>query len=66
MAVICVERKRDYTVMSNHHLKNEALSLRAKGLLSMILSLPDNWSLQSILSAISSGAAMGASLTPNM
>lgn len=43
MAVIRVERKRDYTVMSNHHLKNEALSLRAKGLLSMILSLPDNW-----------------------
>ncbi|MDL2234607.1 helix-turn-helix domain-containing protein [Christensenellaceae bacterium OttesenSCG-928-L17] len=43
MAVIRVERKRDYTVMSNHHLKNEGLSLRAKGLLSMILSLPDNW-----------------------
>lgn len=43
MAVIRVERKRDYTVMSNHHLKNEGLSLRAKGLLSMILSLPDSW-----------------------
>jgi hypothetical protein len=43
MAVFRVERTRDYTVMSNHHLKNRALSLKAKGLLSMMLSLPDNW-----------------------
>jgi hypothetical protein len=34
MAVFRVERTRDYTVMSNHHLKNRALSLKAKGLLS--------------------------------
>ena len=43
MAVFRVERTRDYTVMSNHHLKSRALSLKAKGLLSMMLSLPDDW-----------------------
>lgn len=43
MAVFRVERTRDYTVMSNHHLKNAELSLKAKGLLSTILSLPENW-----------------------
>ena len=43
MAVFRVERTRDYTVMSNHHLKNRELSLKAKGLLSMMLSLPDEW-----------------------
>ena len=43
MAVFRVERTRDYTVMSNHHLKNRTLTLKAKGLLSMMLSLPDDW-----------------------
>ena len=43
MAVFRIERTRDYTVMSNHHLKDSALSLKAKGLLSMMLSLPDEW-----------------------
>ena len=43
MAVYRVERTRDYTVMSNHHLKDTALSLKAKGLLSMFLSFPDDW-----------------------
>lgn len=43
MAVFRIERTRDYTVMSNHHLRNGALSLKAKGLLSMMLSLPDDW-----------------------
>ena len=43
MAVFRVERTRDYTVMSNHHLKNKELSLKAKGLLSQMLSLPENW-----------------------
>ena len=38
MAVFRIERTRDYTVMSNHHLRNEKLSLKAKGLLSMMLS----------------------------
>ena len=43
MAVYRVERTRDYTVMSNHHLKDPGLSLKAKGLLAIMLSLPDNW-----------------------
>lgn len=43
MAVFRVERTRDYTVMSNHHLKDKQLSLKAKGLLSQMLSLPENW-----------------------
>ena len=43
MAVFRIERTRDYTVMSNHHLRNGNLSLKAKGLLSMMLSLPDDW-----------------------
>lgn len=43
MAVFRVERNRDYTVMSNHHLRNRDLTLKAKGLLSQMLSLPDNW-----------------------
>ena len=43
MAVFRVERTRDYTVMCNHHLKDSSLSLKAKGLLSMMLSLPDEW-----------------------
>ena len=42
MEVFRVERTRDYTVMSNHHLKNRDLSLKAKGLLSMMLSLSDD------------------------
>ncbi len=43
MAVFRVKKTRDYTVMSNHHLRNTDLSLKAKGLLSLMLSLPDNW-----------------------
>lgn len=43
MAVFRIEKTRDYTVMSNHHLRNTDLSLKAKGLLSLMLSLPDNW-----------------------
>ena len=43
MAVFRVERNRGYTVMSNHHLRNKGLTLKAKGLLSQMLSLPDNW-----------------------
>lgn len=41
--VFRIEKQKNYTVMSNHHLKNPALSLKAKGLLSQMLSLPDNW-----------------------
>lgn len=43
MAVFRLERTRDYTVMSNHHLRDKGLSLKAKGLLSQMLSLPDDW-----------------------
>lgn len=43
MAVFRIEKTRDYTVMANHHLRNRALSLKAKGLLSLMLSLPDDW-----------------------
>ena len=43
MAVFRIEKTRDYTVMSNHHLRNARLSLKSKGLLSMMLSLPENW-----------------------
>ena len=43
MAVFRLERTRDYTVMSNHHLRDKRLSLKAKGLLSQMLSLPDDW-----------------------
>ena len=43
MAIFRVERTRDYTVMCNCHLRDQNLSLKAKGLLSMMLSLPDDW-----------------------
>ena len=43
MAVFRIEKTKDYTVMSNHHLRNTELSLKAKGLLSLMLSLPEDW-----------------------
>ena len=43
MAVFRIEKTRDYTVMSNHHLRDTGLSLKSKGLLSMMLSLPEDW-----------------------
>ena len=43
MAVIRVEKTKNYTAMSNHHLRDKNLSLKAKGLLSLMLSLPDDW-----------------------
>lgn len=43
MSVVRVNKTRDYTVMSNHHFKDKRLSLKAKGLLSQMLSLPDDW-----------------------
>ena len=41
--VFSVERNKNFTVMSNHHFKNKDLSLKAKGLLSLMLSLPEDW-----------------------
>lgn len=43
MAVFRVEKNKNYTVMSNHHLRNMKISLKAKGLLSQMLSLPPDW-----------------------
>lgn len=43
MSVIRVEKSKNYTIMSNTHLRDKELSLKAKGLLSVVLSLPDNW-----------------------
>lgn len=43
MSVFRIEKNRNYTVMSNHHLRDKELSLKAKGLLSQMLSLPENW-----------------------
>ena len=43
MAVFRVEKNANYTTMCNYHLRDQTLSLKAKGLLSMLLSLPDTW-----------------------
>jgi hypothetical protein len=43
MAIFRIEKTKDYTVMSNHHLRDRELSLKGKGLLSLMLSLPENW-----------------------
>lgn len=43
MAIFRIEKTRNYTAMSNHHLRNAGMSLKSKGLLSMMLSLPEVW-----------------------
>lgn len=43
MAVFKIEKNKDYTVMSNYHLRDKSLSYKAKGLLSFMLSLPEDW-----------------------
>ena len=43
MAVFRIEKTKNYTVMSNHHLRDKSMSLKAKGLLSLMLSLPEEW-----------------------
>lgn len=43
MAVIRIQKTENYTVMSNHHLRNKEMSLKAKGLMSLMLSLPPEW-----------------------
>lgn len=43
MAIFRVEKVKGYTVMSNYHLRDKNLSLKAKGLLSQMLSLPEQW-----------------------
>lgn len=43
MAVVRINKTQNYTVMSNYHFKEKDMSLKAKGLLSLMLSLPDDW-----------------------
>ena len=43
MSVIRVEKNNNYTTMNNHHFRNRELSLKAKGVMSLMLSLPDDW-----------------------
>ena len=43
MSVFRVEKTKDFTIMSNYHLRDKNLSLKAKGLLSQMLSLPEEW-----------------------
>ena len=43
MAIFRIEKTADYTTMSNRHFKDKRLSLKSKGLLSQMLSLPENW-----------------------
>lgn len=43
MAVFRVHKNENYTVLSNYHFKEKGMSLKAKGLLSLMLSLPENW-----------------------
>lgn len=43
MPIFRIEKTKNYTVMSNYHLKDKRLSFKAKGLLSYMLSLPDTW-----------------------
>lgn len=43
MAVFRIEKNKNYTVMSNYHLRDKQISLKAKGLLSFMLSLPEDW-----------------------
>ncbi|MDD3122879.1 MAG: hypothetical protein PHC62_05095 [Candidatus Izemoplasmatales bacterium] len=43
MAIIRVEKTKNYTIMSNYHFREKEMTLKSKGLLSLMLSLPDNW-----------------------
>ena len=43
MAVFRIEKNNNYTVMSNYHLRDKKLTFKAKGMLSFMLSLPDDW-----------------------
>ena len=68
MAVFRIEKTRDYTIMANHHLKNRSLSLKAKGLLSVILSLPGFLCGKKVIYTAQlyvSGAAFQAAIPPS-
>ena len=57
-----VNKTKDYTIMANHHLKNRDLSLKAKGLLSVMLSLPEDWhfTVHGLVSICKDGTASAA------
>lgn len=57
MAIMRVRKTKNYTVMANYHLKDSRLSLKAKGLLSIMLMLPDNWdySLAGLIAQVKEG-----------
>ncbi|MCI8411024.1 MAG: hypothetical protein HFJ40_00955 [Clostridia bacterium] len=57
MPTFKIEKNRDFTVMSNHHLRNKNLSLKGKGLMSFFLSLPEDWdySLDGLVSVLKEG-----------
>ena len=65
MAVFRVERNKGYAVMSNHNLGNPELSLKAKGLLSQMLSLPEDWDYTLAGLPISTGKALTRSAPPS-
>lgn len=54
MAIFRIQKNQNYTVMSNYHLRDMNLSLKARGLMSLMLSLPDNWnfSVQGLLTLV--------------
>ena len=65
MPIFRIERTKDYTVMCNYHLKDARLTLKAKGLLSIMLSLPENWnySIRGLAAICKEGVdAVGAAL----
>lgn len=43
MSIIRVNKTKNFTVMSNYHFKEKSMSLKSKGLLSLMLSLPEDW-----------------------
>ena len=45
MNIIRIQKSKNYSIISNKIIRNKELSLKAKGLMTLILSLPDNWEL---------------------
>ena len=69
MPVFRVEKNSNYTTMCNYHLRDQGLSLKGKGLLSMLLSLPDTWnySVRGLSSITPDGVdTMDFKVTPHM
>ena len=45
MNIIRIQKNKNYSIICNKIIRNKELSLKAKGLMTLILSLPDNWEL---------------------